>query len=245
MEHLPSSCSVPPSKLSSLEAIPILLRTNLSSTRFNSISLSLPSNTKVQDESHKILESCPTERYLFVAQPNIHMSHLASSTAAPKLQAALNSDKTASQIKVTEMVGTIDLLSVEDFVRRSCKAVGKKVSIDMVNLTPLPTSRSEKELQDALKATDEDLGIVLSQYDAAGDYTVIFTAGKSTEKAEESYIYEAEFKDTTHQELKRQLGQIQRRANATDNRPLFEKYQFFTPGKVIPCGSGDAVCDLC
>lgn len=172
------------------------------------------------------------------------MNHLASSTAAPNLQAALNSDKIPSRIKVTEMIGTIDLTSVEDFVRRSCKAAGKTVSIDVLNLAPLPTSGSEKESLNALKASDEDLGIVLSQYDAAGDYTVIFTAGKSTEKAEEPKTYEAEFKDTTHQELKRQLGQIQRRANATDKRPLFEKYQFFTPGKFIPCGSDNYVCEM-
>jgi len=39
-------------------------------------------------------------------------------------------------------------------------------------------------------------------------------------------------------DLKREeggAGFAARRKNATDNRPLFEKYQFFTPGKSIPC----------
>ena len=60
----------------------------------------------------------------------------------------------------------------------------------------------------------------------------------------ESEPYEAQFADPARQELKRDLGQKSRRANVTDNLPLFEKYQFFTPGKLtapleVPMGCGN------
>jgi hypothetical protein len=42
--------------------------------------------------------------------------------------------------------------------------------------------------------------------------------------------------EAAHMDLKREdggAGFAARRKNATDNRPLFEKYQFFTPGESI------------
>lgn len=47
--------------------------------------------------------------------------------------------------------------------------------------------------------------------------------------------YEAEFQEPLHNENKRQTGVVGRAANSTryDRRPLFEKYQFFTPGKFL------------
>jgi hypothetical protein len=181
----------------------------------------------IQDEIQDIFLSCPTSHYLFIAQPNLHMTHLSSSTAAPNLRSALQNDKITSRIQVTEMVGSLDLPSTEDFVRRSCAAVGKKVSFDTMVLASLPASGTDEAKRNALRESDEEMAIVYTQYEAAGDYTVIYT-GKETQ---EPKSYEAEFKDTTRQELKRQLGQVNQRANETDKRPLFEKYQFFTPGK--------------
>lgn len=67
----------------------------------------------------------------------------------------------------------------------------------------------------------------LSQYESEGSYTVIYTAGPRTETPK---TYTAEFDDPTHMELKRQLHQSGRRANVTSDLPLFEKYQYFTPG---------------
>ena len=59
--------------------------------------------------------------------------------------------------------------------------------------------------------------------------TVIF-AGTSNEPS-----YEPEFEEPVHMELKRDMqGQpLRRDNNETDweKLPLFEKYQFFTPGK--------------
>lgn len=47
----------------------------------------------------------------------------------------------------------------------------------------------------------------------------------------ESAIYQAEFDATAHIDLKRDFRvRADNSTNAPDTRPLFEKYQYFTPG---------------
>ena len=78
-----------------------------------------------------------------------------------------------------------------------------------------------------MRSADDHLALILDQYDSEGSYTVIYTAGFRTETPK---TYNAEFQDSTHVELKRQLQQPGKRANVTSDLPLFEKYQYFTPG---------------
>jgi hypothetical protein len=79
-----------------------------------------------------------------------------------------------------------------------------------------------------MRFADDQLALVLDQYDREeAPYTVIYTAGFRTETPK---TYNAEFQDSTHVELKRQLQQPGKRANVTSDLPLFEKYQYFTPG---------------
>ena len=81
---------------------------------------------------------------------------------------------------------------------------------------------------DADKIPDDHLALILDQYEREGSYTVIYTAGPRTETPE---TYTPEFQqDGAHVELKRQLQQPGKRANVTSDLPLFEKYQYFTPG---------------
>jgi hypothetical protein len=80
--------------------------------------------------------------------------------------------------------------------------------------------------------------VVLEQYKAAAgsgsSYTVIYASGPRTEKPP---TYTAEFTDSGagHAELKRQLylvdSKYKRQEKGDRNLPLFEKYQFFTPGE--------------
>lgn len=80
--------------------------------------------------------------------------------------------------------------------------------------------------------------MVLEQYKAsAGDsYTVIYAGGPRTENPQ---TYTAEFTDSGagHAELKRQLHDVngvRRQEKGGKDLPLFEKYQYFTPGKQYP-----------
>jgi len=96
---------------------------------------------------------------------------------------------------------------------------------------------------------DNQLGAFLEHYAAAADsYTVIYAGGPRTEKPQ---TYTAEFTNTgvDHSELKRQLDVVarsKRQETGNKNLPLFEKYQFFTPGKSIyPAASIHRVFFVC
>jgi hypothetical protein len=140
---------------------------------------------------------------------------------------------------ISEMSGVVDLQQIASSIRDHCQTAGKTPTIEALNLDPIPTSGRSQALYESLKESDDNLGLVLQQYDAAGDFTVIYTAGASTEKegVADQKAYEAEFKDTTHQELKRQVGSVVRRQGDRDTRSLFEKYQFFSPGRFLRCES--------
>lgn len=133
------------------------------------------------------------------------------------------------------MSGVVDLQQVASSIRENCKAAGKTPSVDSMVLDAVPTAGRYQDVVESLRDSDDDMSVVLQQYDAAGDFTVIYTAGSRTDKLEAASQknYEAEFKDTTHQELKRQIDSVKRKEKKErDTRPLFEKYQFFTPGRL-------------
>lgn len=189
----------------------------------------LQSSQSVTALASSVLVGCPTDHYLFVSQPNLHASHLASSKSAPRLQKALASSKVGSTVSVAQVAGAVDVRALSAVVKEACQRAGKgAVSVDELALDAVPVTAAEA----VIKENDDDVGVVLDQYEAEGSYTVVYTGVPGAASASESQNYEADFADPARQELKRELGQISRRANVTDNLPLFEKYQFFTPGKL-------------
>jgi len=130
---------------------------------------------------------------------------------------------------VAEVAGALDVKALSQLIKASCGGSSKKVSVDEVTLETIPSSSSEE----TLKENDDDLAVVLAQYEAAGSFTVVYAGvPQAAEEKADAKGYEAEFVDAARVELKRDLGNgVYRRANETDKRPLFEKYQFFTPGK--------------
>jgi hypothetical protein len=138
------------------------------------------------------------------------------------------------RLTVSEMSGNpIDLLALEKRIKNACKS---SPLVERIELEPVPTGDGIRfqDVVDALRKSDESLGILLQQYDAAGAFAVVYTAGRHVVSDDESQQYKPDFhKDPSHQELKRQLGgsDTVRRAREWDRRSLFDKYQFFTPGK--------------
>lgn len=80
-----------------------------------------------------------------------------------------------------------------------------------------------------LTRQDFELGQWLQKAEQAGqDYTAILFSDPNEFKP-----YEAEFADPIHVELKRQAEPVfleRRQDDRSNSAPLFEKYQFFTPG---------------
>jgi len=179
----------------------------------------IQSSTQVLSSVRELLSSCPTERYLLVSQPNLNAAHLADEKATPRFRQSLG--KASSQFSVAEVAGDIHLQELSSFINEAC--IGNNPTITGIELEPLTVAAGAS----ALKKNDDELGLVLDQYDMEGSYTVIYTGGPRTEIPK---TYTAKFQETTHIELKRQLHTVGRRAiNGTSDLPLFEKYQYFTP----------------
>ncbi|OTB05806.1 hypothetical protein M426DRAFT_319488 [Hypoxylon sp. CI-4A] len=183
----------------------------------------LQTNIRVEVTLQKLLESCPTERYLIVSQPNLNAGDLNVKGSVPNLRRSLQ--KAQTQYTVAEVVGQLDSKEISAYIQESCQG---KVNpfIDTLDLAPLPANGGSQKLKD----NDVELGMVLEQFEREGSYTIIYTGGPRKEVPQ---TYEAEFESSINEELKRSLplDLVQKRAgNDTSNLPLFEKYQYFTPG---------------
>lgn len=70
---------------------------------------------------------------------------------------------------------------------------------------------------------------------AERSYTIIWTTTPPSGHSADVDAYEPEFQNPVHIEIKRDLGARRSSARSNNNesnqRPLFEKYQFFTPGQ--------------
>ncbi|KAI1438248.1 ER protein BIG1 [Xylaria sp. CBS 124048] len=188
----------------------------------------LQSSSRVLESTKQTLSSCPTNHYLLVSQPNLNAGHLRSRAIVPKLSGSL--DHAVSSYSVAEVAGELDVRSIAAYIRETCDLA--RSAVDVIDLSPVPSSAAESAK--TLKENDDELGAVLTQYEASADgsYTVIYAGTARTEKPQ-SYV--AEFTDNTsgHSELKRQLhgfNGVRRQENSDRKLPLFEKYQFFTPG---------------
>ncbi|KAI1824642.1 ER protein BIG1 [Xylaria intraflava] len=188
----------------------------------------LQSSSRILESTKQLLSSCPTNHYLLVSQPNLNAGHLSSKASVPRLSSSL--DHAASSYSVAEVGGELDVRSIAAYLRETCEL--SRSAIDVIDLSPVPSSVADSAK--TLKENDDELGAVLAQYEAsAGDsYTVIYTGGARAEKPQ---TYVAEFTENAagRSELKRQLhgvNGVRRQEKNDKDLPLFEKYQFFTPG---------------
>lgn len=144
---------------------------------------------------------------------------------------------------VPEVVGETTKAGLAEYIQRACSQKGKAVSVDEINLAPLTTNRaitladnsrtwpSNVVGKETKMTTDDVLGQALEPILSSNSYTILFI-GTPGEKN-----YQPEFEDPVRMDLKRHIQNqpIRQEKNETkrerDRRPLFEKYQFFTPGK--------------
>jgi hypothetical protein len=147
----------------------------------------LQSSEKTLKSAHDFLSSCPTARYLLVAQPNLNAAHLRSSSAAPNLRKALESSKVQGRLSVAEVTGSLDLRKLAEYIEDACKT--KKAIVDQIVLDAVPTSAATAMLE----ANDENLGIVLDQYNMEDSYTIIYAAGEYADRSGDHKIYQPHF----------------------------------------------------
>ncbi|KAF4968866.1 hypothetical protein FSARC_3801 [Fusarium sarcochroum] len=218
-----------------------------------------PSNNHVQtraqalEQVKDILTSCPTDNYVLIAQQGANAADLRQLSAMPNLHQAIARKDIQGKFIVPEVVGeSIDADAIQDYIQTACYEKAKKVEPHFTLIKPSKDDKDNKgwlfqeppyrrlyvdSVAEAIKQW------TLSEKWMKDSYTVLFVGTPSTQakaasaskkvSESEKTVYESEFVESVHMDLKRDDSDGTSQAgNKTqyDNRPLFQKYQFFTPG---------------
>ncbi|KPM41657.1 hypothetical protein AK830_g4915 [Neonectria ditissima] len=177
-------------------------------------------------DAKSILASCPTDRYLLVMQPGINSAELAPGACAmPHLCRAVEDSRIQGKFIVSEVVGSTTLAGLESLITSACGHENKHATVEELRLPPLHSDRAQ-----SLASTDDILARALDGLTSSESYTILFVG----DDCHGDDVYLPDFDDNLSMDLKRDLrsSPMRRDVNGTerDRRPLFEKYQFFTPG---------------
>ncbi|EJP63877.1 Protein big1 [Beauveria bassiana] len=182
----------------------------------------LQTSSDVLRTTKDILSRCPTERYVFATQPGMTASDLQRNEGSnmPLFHHSVTLDsRIQGKYIVSEVVGDIRDGNLINFVKTACSQYGKQAVIEQVSLGQLPLENRA----DALLVNDRILGERISKDNGRDSVTVLFYATRPEPS------YEAQFDEAIHMDLRRAIDN-KNSTTGKDNRPLFEKYQFFTPG---------------
>ena len=215
----------------------------------------LRSASSLTSDVSSILSQCPTDIYIVVSQPGVKPSSYASGKTTPALSTRIrNSQKHGirSSSTIDEVVGNLNVESWHNILEKECGAQIVEVDADagiptqqktmpVVYNVWLPAPASTEDLTDNDAFFASVMDVVPSQ-----TYTVLYVTspGSMSRRVQvaDSGVYEmqSEIQEAMHIDLRRDLsGGLNKRANNETlvDGPLFDKYQFFTPGKrFVPYG---------
>jgi hypothetical protein len=193
------------------------------------------SNNQIQTRSQALeqvkdlLTSCPTDNYVLIAQEGANAADIRRTNAKSNLHQAIARKEIQGKFIVSEVVGeSIDADAIQDYIQTACYEQAKKVEPHFT----LIKAGDDKEAIEQWTSNEKWM---------KDSYTVLFVGTPSTRpktasaskkvSGSEKTIYESEFIEPLHMDLKRDVSEGSKAGNATrDTRGLFEKYQFFTPG---------------
>ncbi|CAL8579779.1 hypothetical protein XPA_005510 [Xanthoria parietina] len=216
----------------------------------------IASASSVQDTITSQLSKCPSDTYIVVTQPGVHAEDYSDRYAAPHLRRKVSGedDRIRSTMSVTDVLGQVNTEEIVGIVGDKCGAASLRIDastgsftigddpkprIINVDFPALPSA--SKERASKLKENDVFLSSILDLLPTS-KYTVLYTtspytAPKSTQHVEpEMYEMDSSFSSSqAHMGIKRDFGAHGKRAEDDQNvtlpdAPLFEKYQYFTPG---------------
>ncbi|EQK98391.1 ER protein BIG1 [Ophiocordyceps sinensis CO18] len=169
-----------------------------------------------------VLATCPTDRYLVAVQPGVHATDLGRSM--PHLHRAFGDSRIRGRFQVAEVVGAADQAGIIEHIKSECAKKNKVATVDEVHLASLAS-------QDRVSTLSKNDAILAGNLETAtknDSYTILFLSAPG-EPAYESHSVES-----LHTNSKRDMDLMHfgRKDNNTrwESLPLFEKYQFFTPG---------------
>ncbi|KAI9818203.1 MAG: hypothetical protein M1827_000828 [Pycnora praestabilis] len=226
--------------------------TSESSFSSQSISQLQTASSLTQDIQSSLFE-CPSDTYIIASQPGVNAADFASRLAAPHLRRRISKEDSdvKSSFSVAEVVGDFGTEELQMMLEQRCRAgvtsvdasTGSFGMIDdmrpriiRVEFPNLPSAQPKRASK--LAENDAFLSSIIDLLPTT-KYTVIYATSpvSETQRAAlhevKTYEMEETFPSAIHTDLKRDFSIHSRAAGSNEtlvDGPLFERYQFFTPG---------------
>ncbi|ODH46433.1 hypothetical protein GX48_07480 [Paracoccidioides brasiliensis] len=219
----------------------------------------LQSASSVSADVSRTLTACPSDSYIIISQPGVHASDYSSDKVAPQLRHRVlkQGNEIHTVFAVSEVVGNLDVDGLQKILERECGVEVSKVDssngvpqerytkkpqvirVDFPSLAATNTNRSEY-----LVKNDEFLAVIIDRL-SSRDYTVLYVTTAREFAAMEIEIEEPAVYDQMDADIYQNLMRTNmKRGNMPhsqshredddkwkgDKGPLFERYQFFSPG---------------
>ncbi|WEW60022.1 hypothetical protein PRK78_005505 [Emydomyces testavorans] len=207
---------------------------------FDTKSRQVASSTAVQDDVYNKLLSCPSDFYIIASQPGVHVLDYNARKSAPRLrEKVLKKDGAVrSSFTVSEVVGDFDTEGLVSMLESRCAADSISLNgasgsfpslshrgrpqVVRVGFPELPEGSNRAE---TLLDYDLSLATIIDHLPVT-NYTVIYaTTARGSAHSDSDTL---KTQDPLHAQLKREPDSSN--SKKSDNRALFEKYQFLSPG---------------
>ncbi|KAH0541910.1 hypothetical protein FGG08_003630 [Glutinoglossum americanum] len=196
------------------------------------------------------LSGCPSDAYVIISQPGVNAADFLPRDSAPHLRRSLGLEdqgngKVKSSLQIADVVGELDLHELQQYLETACEAgvlsvdasTGLFATVDdlkprvvRIEFPVLPLLKSDRISK--LAENDAFLSSIIDLFPTTR-YTVMYTT--TPVSAEEVHILH----DAKRQQVfspfraqKREFTTSEEDPEPSHNEtsPLFDKYQFFTPG---------------
>lgn len=228
--------------------------------RLLTTSSKLQSASSITSDIGLSLSRCPSDSYILVEQHGVSGRDFQSNKNTPFLAQRLAHNPKGgvrSSIAVTDVVGEINVATWIELLESTCGV--KTIQIDAstgeipTTIGPDPTLIRVKLNGGSFKKRNDNLAkndaFFASVFDVlpSESYTVLYTTTRSCKGMAQSashlesgaYEMDSALQAAMHLDLKRDLGDLASDAGQAENQtlidgPLFDRYQFFTPGTHPP-----------
>ncbi|TGO10414.1 hypothetical protein BTUL_0136g00370 [Botrytis tulipae] len=208
----------------------------------------LDTTSSVLQNAKNFLSTCPSDVYIIIQQDALAASDFSAPGSVPHMKAAIADSRVRATYSVLDVMHEDGSMAGElaEYIEKTCSqkverrivghestdGTGKGVIVSQFDALSTEKVARAEEFNDI----DYMLNNVYYQHLPSGpEYTVIFTTTPIGSVLEQHIfelpVYNAEFDSTSHIDLKRDFRiRADNSTTEPDRRPLFEKYQYFTPG---------------
>ncbi|UJO16065.1 uncharacterized protein CLAFUR5_04741 [Fulvia fulva] len=179
---------------------------------------------------------CDVSRHIFLEQAGVR-SHDLTKGSMPHMQRRIADGKTyKSVVEIPEVMGEVDVRRIAAGVRERCERdqAGEEV---ILRFQTLVGEEKVEQRRDVMKEADDMIQTALHGMSNYTSHVLVYIGGSIRESEGEGYeMDEPPFHENMHTDLKRDIehGARRRQTNEQDDfqkdLPLFEKYQFLSPG---------------